>query len=105
MYAQIKWRPVFWGLGLQFALGLMILRWKPGYSFFKFLGDQVEIFLGFADEGSIFVFGEHFGKTSTLAPEALVDFAKNPEPVRKFLTAALALTDRGLHYQFGRRKR
>ena len=55
---QVKWRPVFWGLGLQFMLGVMILRWEYGYYFFQFLGDQVRVFLEFADEGSKFVFGE-----------------------------------------------
>ena len=47
-----------WGLGLQFVLGLLIIRWKPGYYFFRYLGDKVHVFLEFADEGSKFVFGE-----------------------------------------------
>lgn len=55
---QVKWRPVFWGLGLQFLLGVLILRWEPGYQFFRILGDGVRVFLEYADEGSIFVFGE-----------------------------------------------
>lgn len=37
----VKWRPVIWGLGLQFMLGILILRTKAGYMAFKFLGDQV----------------------------------------------------------------
>jgi len=47
-----------WGLGLQFVLGVLILRWKPGYHFFQYLGDMVHEFLEFADEGSKFVFGD-----------------------------------------------
>lgn len=54
----MKWRPVLWGLGLQCILGVLILRWEPGYQFFRMLGDGVRVFLEFADEGSIFVFGE-----------------------------------------------
>jgi len=49
---------VLWGLGLQFVLGLLILRWEPGYFFFRYLGEKVRVFLEFADEGSKFVFGE-----------------------------------------------
>ena len=54
----MRWRPVLWGLGLQFVLGVLIIRWKPGYNFFRYLGDKVHVFLEFADEGSKFVFGE-----------------------------------------------
>jgi len=55
---QVRWRPVLWGLGLQFALGVLILRWKPGFLFFQYLGEKVRVFLEFADKGSVFVFGE-----------------------------------------------
>ncbi len=54
----MKWRPVVWGIGLQFLLGVMILRWSAGYHFFRFLGDQVKVFLEYTDAGSKFVFGE-----------------------------------------------
>ncbi len=49
-----------WGLGLQFLLGVMILRWSAGYHFFRFLGDQVKVFLDYTDHGSKFVFGEEY---------------------------------------------
>ena len=55
---QVDWRPVVWGIGLQFLLGVIILRWSAGYYFFRFLGDQVKVFLDYTDEGSKFVFGE-----------------------------------------------
>ena len=58
LLCQVKWRPVVWGLGLQFLLGVMILRWSAGYHFFRFLGDQVKVFLDYTDAGSKFVFGE-----------------------------------------------
>jgi pyrimidine nucleoside transport protein len=56
--ARVDWRPVIWGIGLQFLLGVIILRWEPGYYFFRFLGEQVKVFLDYTDEGSKFVFGE-----------------------------------------------
>jgi len=64
---QVRWRPVLWGLGLQFILGLLILRWEPGYHFFRYLGEKVRVFLEFADEGSVFVFGEKGLEDHTMA--------------------------------------
>ncbi|KAM5328933.1 solute carrier family 28 member 3 isoform 2-T2 [Glossophaga mutica] len=40
---KVYWRPVFWGLGLQFLLGLLILRTEPGFMAFDWLGKQVQI--------------------------------------------------------------
>ncbi|XP_022111135.1 solute carrier family 28 member 3-like isoform X2 [Acanthaster planci] len=61
---HVKWRPVIWGLALQFILGLFILRTSIGFEIFNFLGDVVQTFLEFTDAGSEFVFGagfqEHF---------------------------------------------
>ena len=54
---HIAWRPVLWGLGLQFLLGLIILRWELGKSVFDCLGRKVKTFLDFTDAGSGFVFG------------------------------------------------
>ncbi|XP_041965942.1 sodium/nucleoside cotransporter 1 [Alosa sapidissima] len=53
----VSWRPVFWGLGLQFAMGLFVIRTEPGLIAFKWLGDQVQIFLNYTKAGSEFVFG------------------------------------------------
>ncbi|XP_038047159.1 solute carrier family 28 member 3-like isoform X2 [Patiria miniata] len=61
---HVKWRPVIWGLALQFILGLFILRTSIGFQIFDFLGVVVQTFLEFTDAGSEFVFGagfqEHF---------------------------------------------
>ena len=37
----IRWRQVFWGIGLQYAFGLMVLRSSTGRQLFKCLGDKV----------------------------------------------------------------
>ncbi|XP_060072660.1 sodium/nucleoside cotransporter 1-like [Ylistrum balloti] len=55
---KVCWTPVLWGLILQFTWGVLILRWQPGFEICKFIGDGVSGFLGFADEGSKFVFDE-----------------------------------------------
>ncbi|KAG8455297.1 hypothetical protein GDO86_001479 [Hymenochirus boettgeri] len=57
---KIHWRQVFWGVGLQFLLGLLILRTKPGFDAFDWLGIQVQTFLEYSDTGSKFVFGEKY---------------------------------------------
>jgi Na+ dependent nucleoside transporter N-terminus len=57
---QIRWRPVVWGLGLQFVFALLVLRTVPGYEAFKWLGDRVQEFLDYTDAGAIFIFGETF---------------------------------------------
>ncbi|XP_042351549.1 sodium/nucleoside cotransporter 1 [Plectropomus leopardus] len=54
----VTWRPVFWGLGLQFCIGLFVIRTQPGLIAFKWLGTQVQIFLDYTKEGSRFVFGD-----------------------------------------------
>ncbi|XP_033824683.1 sodium/nucleoside cotransporter 1 [Periophthalmus magnuspinnatus] len=55
----VKWRPVFWGLGMQFCIGLFVIRTHPGLVAFRWLGDQVKIFLDYTKAGSSFVFGEN----------------------------------------------
>ena len=59
-YCQIIWRPVLWGLALQFIFGLLILRTGAGRNFFEVIGDQISVFLDYSDAGASFVFGENF---------------------------------------------
>ncbi|KAJ8247898.1 hypothetical protein GJAV_G00251830 [Gymnothorax javanicus] len=58
----VSWRAVFWGLGLQFAIGLFVIRTEPGLIAFQWLGEQVQTFLNYTLAGSSFVFGEHLVK-------------------------------------------
>lgn len=32
-----------WGLGLQFVLGLFVIRTEPGFVAFQWLGDQIQV--------------------------------------------------------------
>ncbi|XP_057578256.1 sodium/nucleoside cotransporter 1 [Hippopotamus amphibius kiboko] len=57
-HRAVSWRAVSWGLGLQFALGLFVIRTEPGFIAFQWLGDQIQIFLSYTEAGSSFVFGE-----------------------------------------------
>ncbi|XP_029697761.1 sodium/nucleoside cotransporter 1 isoform X2 [Takifugu rubripes] len=55
--SAVSWRTVFWGLGLQFCIGIFVIRTQPGLVAFEWLGHQVKVFLDYTKEGSSFVFG------------------------------------------------
>lgn len=42
----MSWRAVSWGLGLQFALGLFVIRTEPGFVAFQWLGEQIRVSVG-----------------------------------------------------------
>src|SRR5256886_1143523 len=54
----IKLKTIAWGLGLQLALGLFVLRVKSGEWLFQKLGNGAKRLLDFSYVGSSFVFGE-----------------------------------------------
>jgi concentrative nucleoside transporter, CNT family len=56
--AAIRMRTVLWGLGLQFALALVVLKTAWGRLFFEWVGAKINILLDFAFVGSEFVFGK-----------------------------------------------
>jgi concentrative nucleoside transporter, CNT family len=58
----VSWRTVGWGMALQVALALFILKFeiggvRPGYVFFSKIAEGVKQFLEFTNAGSQFVFG------------------------------------------------
>lgn len=57
-HSAVSWRAVSWGLGLQFVLGLFVIRTEPGFIAFQWLGEQIQVFLSYTEAGSSFVFGE-----------------------------------------------
>ncbi len=54
----IQRKTVLWGLGLQLAFGLFVLKFEPGRRLFQAAGEVVNKLLNFAFAGSEFVFGE-----------------------------------------------
>jgi CNT family concentrative nucleoside transporter len=54
----IQRKTVLWGLGLQLAFGVFVLKFEPGRRLFELAGDAVNKLLSFAFAGSEFVFGE-----------------------------------------------
>src|ERR1700733_294938 len=56
----IKPRVLFWGLGLQFGFAFLVLRTNVGY-IFQAASNGVNHMLGYAVEGSKFLFGDKLG--------------------------------------------
>jgi concentrative nucleoside transporter, CNT family len=53
----VRLRTVAWGLGLQFALALFVLKVPVGQRIFAWLGEKISALLALAFKGSEFVFG------------------------------------------------
>ncbi|MDE0899839.1 MAG: hypothetical protein OSA81_12545 [Longimicrobiales bacterium] len=58
---QISWKLVGWGLGLQVAFALLVLRTPLGVAMFDGLNHVVHAVLGYGTEGARFVFGNLVG--------------------------------------------
>ncbi len=56
----IPWKTVAWGLGIQFALGLVLLRTNVGQTFFSGVSVGVGRLLNYTNAGTQFVFGPLF---------------------------------------------
>lgn len=61
--AAIQWRIVYWGLGLQCVLAVLLLK-TPARVVFEVLGAGFNSLMGFAEEGSQFVFGPDLGSAT-----------------------------------------
>ncbi|OWF44492.1 solute carrier family 28 member 3-like [Mizuhopecten yessoensis] len=55
--AKVVWRPVLWGLLLQFIFALVVLRSTWGYGAFDWLAQRITEYLKHSDIGANFVFG------------------------------------------------
>lgn len=56
--STVPWRTVWWGLILQVMLAAGMVLFPPGVMAFRYLGDGVTWFLGFARDGAVFLFGD-----------------------------------------------
>ena len=53
----VNWRTITWGILLQLALAVLVLKVPAVYSAFQGLGEIVKHFINFSNEGAKFVFG------------------------------------------------
>ncbi|MBW2693725.1 MAG: NupC/NupG family nucleoside CNT transporter, partial [Deltaproteobacteria bacterium] len=54
---KVSWRIVFWGLGIQFGLAVLLLKTPVGRPFFDGMNALARALMGFTDVGARFVFG------------------------------------------------
>lgn len=86
--SKVNWRLVAWGMALQFAFGVIVLKTSPGLWFFSKLNDGVMALLGFTQEGVKFLFGS-FVTGAVEAP--MVNFAFNVLPTIIFFSALMTV--------------
>lgn len=84
---RVSWRLVAWGMTLQFALGILVLRTPVGAPFFNWVKAGFDVLTSASHEGAEFVFGnlsEFF-----LIERVLVPGAEGMEPVEPFAISAV----------------
>lgn len=85
---RINWSLVAWGLALQFAFGIIVLKTGPGLWFFQKLNEGALQLLGFADQGTAFLFNSFVtGKTEA----GLVNFAFRVLPTIIFFSSLMTV--------------
>ena len=84
---RIRWSVVGWGLALQVAFAIFVLRVPAGQALFRRLVDLVTTLLHYSYEGSTFVFGELGKPDSSLG----VIFAFQILPAIIFVSALFAI--------------
>jgi concentrative nucleoside transporter, CNT family len=82
----IQLKTVLWGLGLQFAFALFVLKVEAGRRLFQAAGNAVNKLLGYSFAGSEFVFGEIGKKVSLFG----FSFAFQVLPTIIFIAALFA---------------
>ena len=84
---NIRWRTVAWGLGLQVAFAIFVLRVPAGQALFRRLGALITAILHYSYVGSEFVFGELGKPNSSLG----VIFAFQILPAIIYVSALFAI--------------
>ncbi|PYO69491.1 MAG: NupC/NupG family nucleoside CNT transporter [Gemmatimonadetes bacterium] len=84
---KISWRVIAWGLGLQAAFAVFVLRIPVGQRIFRALGAAVTWLLSFSYAGSSFVFGDIGAQHSKFG----VVFAFQVLPAIIFVSALFAI--------------
>jgi len=85
---RVDWKLVAWGLGLQLAFGVLILKTDPGLWLFKKLNDGTLALLGFTQQGTAFLF-RSFLTGQVEGP--MVNFAFNVLPTIIFFSSLMTV--------------
>ena len=84
----IRWRTVVAALALQVGFAALVLRWGPGTTALAWVSARFETLIGYAEEGTAFVFGPLL---EVGAEEGGAAFALSVLPVIVFLGALIGL--------------
>lgn len=68
---RFPWRLVAWGIGLQLAFGVFVLKTSAGLAIFSFLNSVVGRLLKFTEDGSRFIFGAYLDQEFSMALKVL----------------------------------
>ena len=85
--SAVSWRLVAWGFGLQLVFAFLILRTAWGGAVFETIGQGVNWLLVFADQGSLFVFGQAADPAGSLG----MVFAFRVLPIVIFISALFSV--------------
>jgi CNT family concentrative nucleoside transporter len=83
----ISWRTVGAALALQIGFAFLVLKWGPGEDALSWVSDKVQALIGYAEEGTLFVFGPLTG----VGEENETIVALSVLPVIVFLGALVGL--------------
>lgn len=83
----ISWRTVATALALQVGFAVLVLQWGPGEAALRWASARVESLIGYADEGTSFL----FGPLTEVGGEGSAIFALKVLPVIVFLGALIGL--------------
>ena len=68
---RVAWQLVAWGVGLQLAFGVIVMKTAAGRWFFSLLNDLVLALLSYTAKGTEFVFGDFASEKFTIAVNVL----------------------------------
>jgi CNT family concentrative nucleoside transporter len=83
----ISWRTVGAALALQIGFAMLVLLWGPGETALRWISDRVETLIGYANEGTEFV----FGPLVNVGEQGSTIFALSVLPVIIFLGALIGM--------------
>jgi concentrative nucleoside transporter, CNT family len=83
----VSWRTIGVALALQVGFAIVVLRWPPGQEALGWVSDRVQTLIGYADEGTAFL----FGPVVEVGAEDETIFALQVLPVIIFLGALIGL--------------
>ena len=70
----IRWRTIGWAFALQMVFGVLVLYWEPGKQGLESFSNGVSHAIGYADQGSSFLFGWLAGPMDALGEKTGLGF-------------------------------